>query len=88
MSFCLMDKVHEAWERGYDRNTDVKSMESLVGEGQQKGAGSAGTGRRRSTRGTLCAGGLLGPQKEDASVLIRGGGGEASGARGGDSAPF
>ena len=39
--------------------------------------------------GGLCVlGGLLGPQKEDASVLIRGGGGEASGARGGDSAPF
>ena len=56
MLFCLMDKVHEAWERGYGRNTDVKSMESLVGEGQQKGGGSAGAGRTRSAQGTLCAG--------------------------------
>lgn len=33
----------------------------LAGEGQQKGAGLAGAGRRRSARGTLCAGRVSGP---------------------------
>lgn len=33
MSFCLIDKVHEAWGRGYGKTTDVKSIESPGGGG-------------------------------------------------------
>ena len=61
MSFCLIDKVHEAWGRGYGRTMDVKSMESPGGGGQEKGVGSAGAGRRRSAPGTLCTGRASGP---------------------------
>lgn len=76
MSFCLIDKVHEAWGRGYGRTTDVKSIESWWGRGSRKSWDRQVQGGGGQHGGPCVLGVLLGPQEEDVWVLIRGGAGE------------